>query len=88
MEELLIECISCRCNVDLGGQMFGVNEWLFFVRLRPWSNKQGSSSMAMGSGETVTEAMTDAVAKARAGRWERLDYAKRPWETQTTASWG
>lgn len=51
------------------------------IRLRPYSKKLRQGVMVLASGETFVEALSDAIAKAQNGRWERLDWSARPWET-------
>lgn len=87
MEELLIEATEARCNVDLLCDPAGMDTWNIGVRLRPWKNSRGGGDMILGVGDTVKEALENAVSKARNGRWETLDWAKRPWASQRGSSW-
>lgn len=51
------------------------------VRARPYGKGVNADSMLLGYGPTVDKALEDIHAKAHAGRWERLDWAARPWPT-------
>lgn len=82
MEQLLIECTTRRCNVDVLCTEAGPNTYVFGIRIRPYT-KDGKGRMVLGgSATTLQDALEQAVLKARAGRWEPLDWAKRPWETR------
>lgn len=55
----------------------------FGVRLRPW-DRHNKGKMVIGGGQTVEEAFISAARKAQEGRWEPLDFAKRPWAVAGT----
>ena len=86
MEELIIEAQDGKANVDLLCDGDEANGYTFGVRLRPWSNTTTAGRMVLGQGDTVQGAIECAVQKAREGRWERLDWAKRPWTVKRTSS--
>lgn len=49
------------------------------IRLRTFGRSLPKNRMVLGSGDTFAEALEVACDKARAGRWEPLDWSARPW---------
>jgi len=49
------------------------------IRLRTFGKSLPKDRMVLGVGETFTEALDDAMDKAKRGRWEHLDFSARPW---------
>lgn len=49
------------------------------IRLRPYSKRLPAHRMVLGAGPTFIEALEDALVKAKAGRWESLNWSARPW---------
>lgn len=66
--ELLVPGRDCECT-DVG------------VRLRPYAKRLPNNRMILGAAPTFMEALIIAVEKAEDGRWESLDWSKRPWTT-------
>jgi hypothetical protein len=50
------------------------------VRLRTFGKNLPKDKMVLSGGETIEEALEEACGKAANERWERLDWAARPWE--------
>jgi len=68
-----------RLNIDLlphveDDALVGIG-----VRVRPYGKGANTDAMLLGYGADVESALEDIYAKAHAGRWERLDWAARPW---------
>lgn len=86
-EALLGECFTNRVNVEVLMDADGPESYHLGVRLRPYGNSQSRGYMVLGRGDTLQSALGDAVAKANAGRWEELDWAKRPWPKAAKGGW-
>ena len=79
VEDYIAAFTRNRCNVEplfLPSDESG--DIVFGVRIRPWGDKL-RGKMVLGSGDTLLQALESAWQKAGAGRWEPLDWAKRPW---------
>jgi hypothetical protein len=90
IEEMLRLCSQEKCNVEYIGYLEPTGLMpVYAVRLRPFANKAQKDNMVLGKGETFADALQDAVKRAEQGRWEPLDWAKRPWETRpvTLGGW-
>ena len=79
------------CNTDILVKPATVDDDpMFGVRIRPW-DKQNNGKMIIAGGETLEEAIRAGYDKCRAGRWEGLDFAKRPWSVSRPSGapdWG
>lgn len=49
------------------------------VRLRPYGKSFPKDIMVLGYGPTLEEALEACYDRARENRWEKLDWAARPW---------
>jgi len=79
MDENIQRCTAKRCNIDVLCEEVGPDTFVYGARLRPWS-RDGRGRMVLGaSSSSWAQALDQAVAKAAEGRWEVLDWAKRPW---------
>lgn len=58
------------------------------VRVRPYGRDYPKEIMVMGYGADFDEALTEAYHLAAEDRWEKLDWAARPWGAASTASTG
>lgn len=88
MEDMVADLVGSGISVELlvgsairGGTVYG-------IRLRTFGKLLPKNRMVLAHGETFTEALIDAISKAEAGRWENLDWAKRPWETAPKFPYG
>lgn len=87
MEQAVVKATQNKANVELlcDVRQDGIVE--YGVRLRFWS-KDLKNQMVLGEGDTFLSAMENAMAKARAGRLEPLDFAKRPWHAPVVGEYG
>ena len=85
LDELLAQCGKNAMNVEFLYGMDATGDVLFGFRLRPFGRRYPKNKMVLGSGFTAESALREAVEKAKAGRWESIDWAARPWETHTNA---
>jgi hypothetical protein len=86
MSDEMIEVLMQKLNIDLlphitDGNLVGIG-----IRVRPYGKGANTGVMLLGYGATIDEALEDIYAKAHEGRWERLDWAARPWPTDAYAS--
>lgn len=86
MDELLAEAGRNFCNVEFLFDFSGDGDVHYGVRLRPYGRRAPRDKMVLGAGWTAEEALAQAVGKAKAGRWEKLDWALRPWGTEEAAN--
>lgn len=78
-EQMVAMLNENQCNIEvLYKPGVGTSPAVVGVRIRPWDAKN-RGYMILGKGETVNAALREAIGKAQAGRWETLDWAKRPW---------
>lgn len=49
------------------------------VRVRPYGKDYPKDIMLLGYGEDFLDALEEVAQGAATGRWERLDWAARPW---------
>lgn len=81
MEALTKELMRSGIGVELLVPTEGDNLPSVGIRLRPFGKGLNPDLMLLGIGLTFAEALDDAVGKSKAGRWEPLDWAARPWVT-------
>lgn len=89
MEKYVDAITENLCNIELlaGHDATGVRR--YGVRIRPYGKGSDTQTMVLGVGTTLEGALKDGHDKAAAGRFERLDWAKRPWTVGTQATgWG
>ena len=86
LEQLHADLQSSGINVDLLSGYDRDNVYRFGVRLRTFGKNTPKDLMVLSVGETFTDAVNNAVAKAQAGRWEKIDWAARPWDVRTAYS--
>lgn len=53
------------------------------IRLRTFGKRLPANRMILAAGLTFEEALDEAISKAKAKRWESLDWGSRPWERPT-----
>jgi len=88
MDELLKACAENLVNVEFVFDFDGNGACLFGVRLRPYGKRAPKNKMVLGGGRTSLEALQQAVDKARANRWENIDWSARPWLVDQPAATG
>jgi hypothetical protein len=85
MEEKLSALFQSRVNIELFFTFDTAGDAVYGVRVRPWANSPKSHLMVLAAGPTVEDALVHAYDKAAAGRWEKLDWAARPWGSASGA---
>jgi hypothetical protein len=89
MEKQVDAIFENLCNIELLGGIDASGHRCYGVRIRPYGKGADTQTMVLGKGSTLEEAIQDGHDKAKAGRFERLDWAKRPWAVgQATTGWG
>lgn len=94
MEPIIRELIQSGVAVDLLVPSVRDDNEQVGVRLRTMGKNLPKDRMVLGEGTTFMEALNEAVARAGERRWERLDWAARPWavanrgDLNLLASWG
>lgn len=92
MSEQAQEVLRQRLNIDLLPHVVDGNIQGVGIRVRPYGKGANTDVMVLGYGPTVEEALEDVFYKAHDGRWERLDWAARPWggpqPTTSPGIWG
>jgi hypothetical protein len=77
-----------RMNIDMSEEDNGAGSTVYFIRLRPWSNKRGSAVMYVGYADTADTAIRMAMKAALNEDLMELDYAYRPWRTANNGGAG
>lgn len=73
------------CNIEVLAHVIDGEVVELGVRLRAYRKDWPPGIMVLGQGLSFAEAMRDAIEKATSYRWEKLDWAKRPWRTENGA---
>ena len=88
-QELLAECHRNRVNVAIVTGFDDTGEFQMGVRLTPWKQDTRSPRMILARADSLLGALDVAASIARTGKWEKLDYASRPWkQSSVVARWG
>jgi hypothetical protein len=82
---MFAECARNAVNVEFLFDFADSGDLIFGCRLRPYGRRAPKNKMALGGGYTVLEAVCQAIEKAKAQRWETLDWSARPWATESKA---
>lgn len=85
-EKALMWAYDARLNADMAFEPATDGSEVFFVRLRPWENKQGKGDMYFGYGKSLLIAFRMAVKAFNEGEPQRLDYSYRPWRVERQRS--
>jgi len=83
LEQTFLDLQAGGIGTDLLGGIDAAEVMQVGVRLRTFGRKLPKGRMVVAGGDTFEEAMGNALAKAKSGRWETLDWSARPWEVRT-----
>lgn len=87
IEDLVWALVSAGIAVELLVQTGSKEEYQVGIRLRTFGKQLPRDRMILAGGHTFREALEEAVEKARARRWEQLDWGARPWQV-ANKEWG
>jgi len=85
-EDKVYACIISGIAVEMLVRSNADDTYNVGIRLRTYGKNLPRDKMVLADGDSFGSALDSALEKAKARRWEKLDWAARPW-TVPTRDW-